>query len=109
MGHRVISRVPPEGPNERWYSDLELSFQHYEGSLTPAQVAAAISVEEEFTMLGINSNDNIIVNPPSITAGIGIAGARASAKDTIAITFINATAGALTPPSGEYRIIAIRG
>jgi len=109
MSHRVLPRVPPEGPDDRWYSDLELAFQHYEETITPAQVAANITVEETFTLTGINSNDTIIINPPSTTAGIGIAGVRVSAKDTIAITFINTTAGALTPPSGEYIIVAIRG
>jgi len=109
MSHRIIPRVPPEGPNARWYSDIELAFQYYETSLTPASVAANITVEESFTLSGINSNDTIIINPPSITTGIGIVGARASAKDEISITFINATAGALTPAAGEYRITAIRG
>jgi len=109
MSHRIIPRVPPEGPNARWYSDIELAFQHYEASLTPASVAANTTVEESFTLSGINSHDTLIINPPSVTTGIGIAGVRASAKDEISITFINATGGALVPPSGEYIIVAIRG
>lgn len=109
MGHRILPRVPPEGPNERWYSEVEASLQHYEPSLTPASVAANITVEQPFTIIGINSGDIIIVNPPSLKAGIGIAGVRASAKDEISITFINTTAGALTPPAGTYNIVAIRG
>jgi hypothetical protein len=109
MGHKLIPRVPPEGPNQKWYGILEDTFQHYEETMTPASVAAAITVEQTFTVTGINSNDIIILNPPSITAGIGIAGVRASAKNTIAITFINTTAGALTPPAGSYNIIAIKG
>jgi len=109
MGHKILPRVPPEGPNERWYNDLENAFQQYRVTLTPASVAANTTIEQVFPVTGVNSEALIILTPPSLTAGIGIAGVRSSAKDEISITFINTTVGALTPPSGEYMIISIRG
>ena len=73
-------------------------------SLTPSSVAAATSAEQTFTVAGLNAGDYVGVNAPSSVAGVGVVGARASAAGTIAITFMNATAGALTPASGSYRI-----
>lgn len=109
MSHHVIPRVPREGPNQRWYSDLENAIRHFEVEINPASIAANTTAEQTFTIEGINSHDFITVNKPSLTAGVGIVGARASAKDEIAITFINATGGAINPVSEEYSIIAIRG
>jgi len=110
MSHKpVIPRAPRGGPDERYYNDLEQAIRRYEVTLTPAEVAANTTAEQTFTVSGVNSNDTITVNSASSDAGLGIGGARATASDTVAITFINATAGALTPTSEEYVIIAIRG
>lgn len=109
MAHKVLPRAPREGPDQRWYSDIENAITHYDVTLDPASVAANTTEEQLFTLTGINSLDVIIVNKPSVTTGLGIVGARASARDQIAITFINATGGAINPASEEYRIIAIRG
>lgn len=82
-------------------------------SLTPAATAAATAVEQTFTsastgtpvgLAGLKVGDFVTVNPPSITAGVGIVGARVSAAGTLAITFMNATAGSLTAASGTYVI-----
>lgn len=80
----------------------------YAPSLTPASVAAATSAEQTFTVNGLTTADKVVVNGPSVTAGTGIVGARVSAANTLAITFMNATAAALTPTAGTYNIIAIR-
>lgn len=77
-------------------------------SLTPAEVAATITAEQTFTVTGLKVGDNVIVNPPSITAGAGLAGARVSAANTLAITFVNANAAAKTPPAGTYTIVVFR-
>lgn len=82
-------------------------------SLTPAATAAATAVEQTFTVASTGNNTNlsalrtgdfVAINPPSITAGVGIVGARVSANGTLAITFSNSTAGSLTAPAGTYII-----
>lgn len=82
-------------------------------SLTPAATAAATAVEQTFTSASTGANlnlgalrvgDFVTINPPSITAGVGIVGARVSAAGTLAITFSNSTAGSLTAPAGTYVI-----
>jgi hypothetical protein len=80
----------------------------FSASLTPSSVAAAISAEEAFTVSGLTTADKVIVNGPAPTAGTGIVNARVSAANTLALTFGNFTAGALTPTSGTYLIIALR-
>ncbi len=83
-------------------------------SLTPASTAAATAVEQTFTsanaaaLANLRVGDFVSVNPPSVTAGVGLVGARVSAAGTLAITFVNATAGSLTAPSGVYVISVLR-
>jgi hypothetical protein len=80
----------------------------YPVSLTPASVGAATTAEQTFTVTGLATNDKVFVNGPAPTAGTGIVGARVSAANTLAITFANVTAAALTPAAGTYTILAIR-
>jgi hypothetical protein len=80
----------------------------YTPTLTPASVAAATVAEQTFTVTGLTTADKVIVNPPAIGNATGIAGARVSAADTLAIRFVNPTAGALTPTSGSYVTLAFR-
>jgi hypothetical protein len=80
----------------------------YTPTLTPASVSAATVAEQTFTVTGVTTADKIVVNPPAIANATGIVGARVSAVDTVAIRFVNPTAGALTPTSGVYTIIAHR-
>lgn len=80
----------------------------YTPTLTPASVAAATIAEQTFVVTGLTTADKVIVNPPAIGNATGIVGARVSAADTLAIRFANPTAGALTPSSGVYTLIAFR-
>lgn len=80
----------------------------YTPSLTPSSVAAATTAEQTFTVNGLAVGDKVIVNGPAPTAGTGIVNARVSAANTLAITFANVTAEALTPAAGTYTVIAIR-
>lgn len=80
----------------------------YAPSLTPASVAADTSAEQTFTVAGLTTADKVIVNGPAPVAGTGIVNARVSAADTLALTFMNATAGALTPAAGTYLVVAVR-
>lgn len=73
-------------------------------TITPASVAAATCAEQTFTVTGLKIGDSISVSPPSITAGVAPVCARVSATDTVAITFMNPTAGALVPAAGAYQL-----
>lgn len=75
-------------------------------TLDPAAVSAATSAEQTFTVAGLLPGDIVIaVNKPSATAGVGIVNARVSAANTLAMTFMNATAGSLNPASESYVVV----
>lgn len=77
--------------------------------LTPALVAANTTAEQTFTVAGLIYGSVVYVNKPTAQAGLGIVGARVSANDTLAITFINATGAGITPTAAElYLVSAIR-
>lgn len=76
----------------------------YSESLTPVSVAADTSAEQTFTVNGLVTGQAVVVNGPAPTAGTGIVNARVSATDTLALTFGNFTAAALTPAAGTYLI-----
>lgn len=81
----------------------------YSQALTPAAVAANTTAEQTFTVTGINAGDIIHVNKPTSQAGLGIVGFRATAANTIGITFANVTAASITPTAAEtYKIVAVR-
>lgn len=80
----------------------------YAPSLTPASVATIVVAEQTFTVTGLTTDDVVVVNPPAISTAVGLAGARVSAANTLAIRFVNPTAGALTPTAGVYTVLAFR-
>lgn len=80
----------------------------YTATIDPAAVAAATSAEQTFTVTGLTTDDIVVVSKPTATAGVGIVNARVSAADTLALTFMNATAGSIDPASETYTIIAFR-
>jgi len=77
-------------------------------TLDPAAVSAATSAEQTFTVAGLKVGDMVLVSKPTATAGVGIVNARVSAADTLALTFMNATAGSVNPASETYTITVIR-
>lgn len=90
-------------------ASTETSVKVYSQALTPSAVSANTTAEQTFTVTGLGTNDIVFVNKPTAQAGLGIVGARVSATDTLAITFSNNTAGAITPTAGEtYTIAAVR-
>ncbi len=79
----------------------------FTATITPTSVAANTSAEQTFTVTGIVSGDPIAISPQgniSQPLGVGICGVRASATNTIAIGFINATAAAIVPPSVQILV-----
>jgi hypothetical protein len=78
-------------------------------SITPAQVAGAVTVEQSFTVtINLKVGDLVLTIPPSVTAGTSVTATRVTAANTISITFSNPTAGPLTPAAGTYTFIVFR-
>jgi len=106
---------PPMGDGERawqkWYERITQYMPitgRIDKDLNPSSVSANTTEEQTFTVEGARDGDGVIVTKPSHTAGIGIGGARVSATDEIAITFINPTGSNVDPGSETYRIWLIR-
>jgi hypothetical protein len=79
-----------------------------QAALTPSIVNTITAPEQTFTVRGLLVGDIVFVNKPSAQAGLGIAGARVTAADTLGITFVNPTAGNITPTAETYIILVIR-
>lgn len=78
--------------------------------LTPASVASNTTAEQLFTVTGIRAGELISINKPTSQPGLAIAGVRAAAANQIGITFMNATAGPLTPTTSQtYTVISLGG
>lgn len=75
-------------------------------TLTPVAVAPNTSAEQTFTVPNLPSGTPVIVNKPSAQNGLSIGGARVSALNTLAITFVNNTAATITPTAAETYTIA---
>lgn len=95
------------------------SFEHLSvitAALTPSAVATITTAEQTFTVTGLsvgdglNAPDQILsISKAAHQAGLAITGARVSAADTLAITFVNPTAGSITPTAGEtYTFVVFR-
>jgi hypothetical protein len=80
----------------------------YTFALTPSAITADTVVEQTFTASGLTTDDIVTVNKPTAQADIGIVGARVSATNTLAITFVNIdAASARTPTAAEvYKVVA---
>lgn len=75
-------------------------------TFNPASIASATSAEQDVTVTGVQANDIVIaVNKPTATAGVGIVNARVKSANTVSLTFMNATAGALDPASESYTFV----
>ena len=85
------------------------AFYHTTITISPAAVAANTTAEQIFAAAGVGVNDIVNVNKPSSQAGLGLAGVRVSSAGNIGITFINATAVAVTPTASEvYQVVGVR-
>ena len=74
-------------------------------TLTPAATGATTTLEQTFTVNGLQVGDIISISPQfAITTLVTIENARVSATNTLAVAFNNSTAGSLTYPSGIYSL-----
>lgn len=80
----------------------------YSQTITPASVAAATVAEQTFTVTGLTTADKVFVNAGAITNAVAIGNVRVSAANTLAVQFVNPTAGALVPTAVTWQIFALR-
>jgi len=76
-------------------------------SLTPASVAAATAAYQTLTVPGVQVGDQIIGITDPITNAVALTGARVTAANTVAVQFLNPTAGALVPTAGAYVFLVL--
>lgn len=76
-------------------------------TVNPASVATITTAEQEFIVAEARVGDIVLVNKPTLTAGLGIAGARVTGNGLVAITFVNPTAGAIDAASETYTFVLI--
>jgi hypothetical protein len=77
-------------------------------SLTPAAVATIVAAKQTFTVAGLKLGDQVaILSNPNATAA-ALCGAEVSAADTLRLTFVNPTAGSVTPTAGTYSFLVIK-
>lgn len=97
---------------DRWYNIISRTSSYladFEITINPTSVAANTTAEQTFTVTGLGVNDiPLALIKPTATAGLGIVGIRVSAANTLAVTFINATALGIDPPSETYKLVVIR-
>jgi hypothetical protein len=77
-------------------------------TITPASVATITTSEQTFTVPGLKLGDHVVVCPPGITTGVALVNARVSAANTLALQFVNPTAGAVVPLAGAHTILVTR-
>ena len=82
---------------------------NYSVTLDVSSVGANSISRQSFTVEGIDASDTILINAPSLNAGLEVlAGYRVTAANTIEIPFWNATGGAIDPGPATFKIWAFR-
>lgn len=79
-------------------------------TLTPASVAAASIVEQQFTVTGLRAGEVVQVVKPSSQATLDIVGCRVVSANVLGITYANCSATtAITPTAEQYQIFSTGG
>ena len=93
----------PLGPQIVTYGNVQSTFV-LTVALTPGSTAATTTLEQTFTVPGLQVGDQISGISPqfALTSLVDIVNARVSANNTLAVAFSNGTAGTLTYPSGSF-------
>lgn len=69
---------------------------------TPSSVATITTAEQTITVPGAVLGDAVSVTPPGHQAGVAAVLGRVTAANTVGVTFVNPTAGSVTPTAGDY-------
>ena len=77
---------------------------------SPAIVNTILVTEQAITVTGLAAGDIVVsVNKPTINGAIGVLTGRVSAANTLQLTFVNPTAGNVTPTAAEvYDLVVLR-
>lgn len=83
------------------------------GTVTPTSVAAAVCAEQAAITLPLGSpalrtTDLVFVMGVATGNATALASARVASATTIALTYCNPTAGALTPAAGVFSVFVVR-
>jgi hypothetical protein len=79
-----------------------------QATFDPANIATITTAESTATVPGLRTTDFVFASKPTLTAGLGIAGMRVSAADTLAVTFVNPTAGGVNAASETWTFLVVR-
>lgn len=74
-------------------------------TISPAIVATITTAEQTFALSGLAVGDFVYAIKPTAQAGLGVAGARVTAVNTLGITFVNPTAAGITPTASETYLV----
>lgn len=77
-------------------------------TFNPASVATITTAEQTTTVIGLKVGDFVMSQKPTNTAGVGVVNCRVSAADTLAVTFVNPTAGAVDAASETWQFLVVR-
>ena len=112
LGEPVAGRDGGAGPGwGRFFASVERNLvrvDYYDVALDPGSIGAGATAEVTASVAGLKPRSLVVVAKPSHTPGVGVVNARVSAADTLALTFMNASAAPVDPPSEVYRVLAIR-
>jgi hypothetical protein len=99
----------------------QASYSIISATVAPASVGAGTSAEQTFAIPGLRGpvaatpssaatpGDFVVAsNPLTAQAGLAIGTARVTATDTVGITFVNSSAGAIVPTTGTYLFLVVR-
>lgn len=77
-----------------------------EVNITPASVATIVCAEQIFAVVGVLTTDRVaFVNRTSATqAGAGVLQGRVTSAGNVGVSWVNPTAGAVTPTAEDYAI-----
>lgn len=81
---------------------------HLSVSLTPASVAAATAAYQNLTVTGLKAGTAIVPLTDPIANSTALVSARCTTDNTLALQFVNPTAGPLTPTAGTYTFLLVK-
>ncbi len=94
----------PLGPTIQAAGNIQSSFI-LTLTLTPAATATVTTLEQTFTVPGLQVGDILTLSPQfALTTLVTIENARVSAANTMAVAFNNSTAGSLTYQAGIFAL-----
>ena len=109
--------TPPREVQEKipylftWLSQLQLrmpKISTYETSIDLASINATTYSAQTFTVTGLDINDIITVNPPSLTSGLYLVSYRVSSANTLSLVLYNSTGAPINEGAATFKIMACR-